>query len=73
MPVPESVLSRNEPSNFSFIIPALADGTYYLEIATQYGGNSKTLLKDVRRSRFPYLLTVGDSGGGGGDDRPEIE
>lgn len=73
VPVPENVLSRNEPSNFSFIIPALADGTYYLEIATQYGGNSKTLLKDVRRSRFPYLLTVGDSGGGGEDDRPEIE
>jgi len=67
--VPETVLSRNEPSNFAFIIPALANGTYYLEVATQYGGNSKTLLKDVRRSRFPYLLKVGS----GGSDRPEIE
>lgn len=41
------------PSNFAFIIPALADGNYYLEVATQYGGNSKQLLKDVRRSWFP--------------------
>lgn len=70
--VPENVLSRNEPSNFSFIIPALPDGTYYLEIATQYGGQSTKVLKDVRRSRFLYLLTVGNSGGGE-DDRPVIE
>lgn len=71
--VPENVISRNEPSNFSFIIPALADGTYYLEVATQYGGQSKQLLKEVRRNRFPYRLTVGNSGGGGEDDRPVIE
>lgn len=68
--VPETVISRNDPSFFSFIIPQLADGTYYLEIATQYGGNSKQLLKDVRRNRLPYLLTVGTSGE---DDRPVIE
>lgn len=67
--VPETAISRNEPSNFAFIIPALANGNYYLEIATQFGGNSKQLLKDVRRSRFPYLLQVGSGGG----DRPEIE
>lgn len=67
--VPETSVSRNEPSNFAFIIPPLAVGSYYLEIATQYGGNSKQLLKDVRRSRFPYLLTVGS----GEDDRPVIE
>lgn len=67
--VPESAVSRNEPSAFSFIIPALPDGNYYLEIATQYGGQSTKMVKDVRRSRFPYLLKVGSGGG----DRPEIE
>lgn len=67
--VPMTSVSRNDPSFFSFIIPALADGTYYLEIATQYGGNRTILLKNVRRNRFPYLLTVGDDE----DDRPVIE
>lgn len=65
--VPKTSVSRNDPSFFSFTIPALADGSYYLEIATQYGGNSKTVLKEVRRNRFPYKLTVGE-----GDDRPDI-
>ena len=67
--VPMTVVSRNDPSFLSFIIPALADGKYYLEIATQYGGNRTVLLKDVRRNRFPYVLTVGN----GEDDRPVIE
>lgn len=64
--VPMTSVSRNDPSFFSFQIPVLADGTYYLEVATQYGGNSKQLLKEVRRNRFPYLLTVGEE-----SDRPE--
>lgn len=68
--VPMTTVSRNEPSNFSFIIPALPNGKYYLEIATQYGGNTKQLIKDVRRSRFPYQLTVGSDSE---DDRPVIE
>ena len=67
--VPETAISRNEPSNFAFIIPALPNGNYYLEIATQYGGQSTKILKEVRRSRFPYLLQVGS----GGSDHPEIE
>lgn len=70
-PVPMTSVSRNEPARFSFTIPALADGKYYLEIATQAGSNSKTLVKDVRRSRFPYALTVGEPAGD--DDRPVIE
>lgn len=68
--VPMTSVSRNDPSYFTFIIPQLADGKYYLEVATQYGGNSKTLLKEVRRNRLAYPLTVGEDGGG---DRPEIE
>ena len=67
--VDETAISRNEPSSFAFIIPALPNGNYYLEIATQYGGQSTKILKEVRRSRFPYLLQVGS----GGSDRPEIE
>ena len=67
--VPMTSVSRNDPSFFSFIIPALADGKYYLEVATQYGGNTKQLLKEIRRNRFPYLLTVGTDD----DDRPVIE
>ena len=69
--VPMTTVSRNDPSYFSFIIPALADGKYYLEIATQYGGSNQRQVKDPRRNRFPYLLAVGNSGGE--DDRPVIE
>lgn len=64
--VPVTSVSRNDPSYFSFIIPQLPEGTYYLEIATQYGGNNQTVLKEVRRNRFPYLLTVGNS-----NERPD--
>lgn len=67
--VPMTAVSRNDPSFFSFIIPALAAGTYYLEIASQYGNNRQTLLKEVRRNRFPYLLTVDTDSG----DHPVIE
>lgn len=67
--VPMTAVSRNDPSYFSFTIPQLAEGSYYLEISTQAGTNSKTLVKDVRRNRFPYLLTVGEKE----DDRPVIE
>ena len=67
--VPMTSVSRNDPSFFSFTIPQLAKGSYYLEIASQAGTNSKTLLKEVRRNRFPYLLTVGDDE----EDRPVIQ
>ena len=56
--VPMTSLIRNDPSAFSLIIPALADGSYYLEVATQYGGNNKFFLKEIRRNRFPYPLSV---------------
>ena len=57
--VPMTSLIRNDPSAFSLIISALADGSYYLEVATQYGGNNKFFLKEIRRNRFPYPLSVG--------------
>lgn len=66
--VPQTSLSRNDPSNFSFLIPQLSDGTYYLEVATRYTtGKKDSLLKEVRRNRFPYLLRVGN---GGEEERP---
>lgn len=65
--VPATSLLRNDPSYFSFIIPPLAEGSYYLEIATQASGNTKILLNEPRRNRFPYILTVKE------DDRPVIE
>lgn len=71
-PVPMTSVSRNDPSFFSFTIPQLPDGSYYLEVATQAGTNNKTMVKEVRRNRFPYILKVG-SQGGGEDDRPVIE
>lgn len=70
--VPHTSLLRNDPSYFSFIIPPLEDGSYYLEVATQSSGNSKILLSEPRRNRFPYLLTVGEVDDGD-DDRPVIE
>ena len=46
IPVPVSALLRNDPSFFSFIIPQLNKGAYYLEVATQASTNSKKLLKE---------------------------
>ena len=60
IPVPVSALLRNDPSFFSFIIPQLNKGAYYLEVATQASTNSKKLLKEPRRNRFPYPLYVGN-------------
>lgn len=71
-PVPTTSISRNDPSNFSFLIPQLADGTYYLEVATQFAASSKALLKEPRRSRFAYTLTVGE-GGSDEDDGPIVQ
>lgn len=67
--VPMTSVLRNDPSAFSLIIPALEDGTYYLEVATRSSGNSKVFLKEVRRNRFPYPLTVG--GGDGDSESPD--
>lgn len=65
--VPATSLLRNDPSFFSLIIPQLADGGYYLEVATQSSTNTKKMLKEPRRNRFPFMLTVGS---GGEDERP---
>ena len=68
--VPAASVLRNDPSYFSLIVPALADGKYYLEVTTQFMGRNDAFTNSPRTNRLPYVLTVGASGGGegGGDD-----
>jgi len=51
-------IAVNNPSELMIIIPALAPGTYRIEVATQFGGNSKALLKEPRTAVFDRILTV---------------
>lgn len=68
--VPAASVLRNDPSYFSLIVPALADGKYYLEVTTQFYGKNNAFSNSPRTNRLPYALTVGATGGegGGGDD-----
>ncbi|MDR2684077.1 MAG: DUF4469 domain-containing protein [Prevotellaceae bacterium] len=50
----------NNPSELIIVIPALPAGTYKLEIATQFGGNSKQLLKEPRTALFDKILTIAE-------------
>ena len=53
-----SKMPVNKPSELIVVIPALTAGSYKLEIATQYGGNSKHLLKEPRNTVFDRVLSV---------------
>jgi len=48
----------NNPSELIIVIPALVAGEYKLEVITQYGGNSKQLLKEPRNAAFERVLSV---------------
>ena len=48
---------ENENAHLLVVIPALAAGSYQLEVTTQYGGGGK-LLKDPRTAAFDRPLTV---------------
>ncbi|MDR0873498.1 MAG: DUF4469 domain-containing protein, partial [Prevotellaceae bacterium] len=48
----------NNPSELIVVIPDLPISTFKLEISTQYGGNSKALLKEARTAVFDKVLTV---------------
>lgn len=65
--VPQKVdlIVTNTKSKIIISIPDLADGSYYLSVTTQAGGNY-TMVKEPRTYRFPILLTVG----GGEEERP---
>lgn len=46
----------NNPAELIIVIPALAAGTYTLEVTSQFGGS--VMLKDPRTSVFDKMLTV---------------
>jgi hypothetical protein len=48
---------ENQNAHLLIIIPALAAGTYRLEVSTQYSGGNKPL-KTPRTAAFDRLLTV---------------
>ena len=53
-----SKIPVNKPSELMVVIPALAAGAYKLEVATQFTGGTKTLLKEPRKAVFERILTV---------------
>lgn len=65
---PALLIVHNNPSELTVVAPALANGSYFVEIRTQSAAGSK-LVKNMRTFRYPILLTVGSSD----DDRPVIE
>ena len=67
-------LTTNDPKSLLARVPAdLTDGQYTLRIVTQFS-NTTTLLKEPRTIEYERPLTVGNGGGGSGDDdRPVIE
>jgi hypothetical protein len=56
--VDDSDIVLNNPSELIVVIPDLKAGTYQVEVTTQYGGNSKTILKEPRTAIFDRELTV---------------
>ena len=53
-----SKMPVNKPSELMVVIPALAAGSYKLEVVTQYGSNNKNLLKEPRTAVFDRILSV---------------
>jgi hypothetical protein len=53
-----SDIVTNNPSELIVVIPALAAGTYRIEVTTQFGSNSKTLLNESWTTVFDKLLSV---------------
>jgi hypothetical protein len=56
--VDDSDIIINKPSEVIVLIPELEAGKYLLEMTTQYGGNTKALLKEPRTAIFDRELTV---------------
>jgi hypothetical protein len=56
--VDASDMVTNNPSELIIVIPVLTAGSYLLEVVTQYGGNSKVMLKESRKAIFNKTLTV---------------
>ncbi len=58
IPIENSDIIINYPSELIIMIPELREGEYQLEVTTQYGSNTKTFLKKPRTAVFDKLLTV---------------
>ena len=58
--VDEADIATNNPSELMIIIPQLPEGTYSLEVTTQFGsgGSGGQLLKEPRTTTFDRILTV---------------
>jgi hypothetical protein len=56
--VASSDMVTNNPSELIIVTPALAAGTYKVELTTQYGSNSKVLLNKPHSLIFDKILTV---------------
>ena len=68
-----TLLAINDPKRLMFNLPAdLSEGSYQLTLETWFSTNS-TQLKQSRTLVYGIPLVVGNGGGGGEDDRPEIE
>jgi hypothetical protein len=58
--VDKTDIVTNNPSELIVVIPGeLATGAYRLEVKTQFGGNSKQLLKESRTAFLDKVLSVG--------------
>ena len=52
-------IAANNPSELMIIVPNLKEGTYRLEVTTQFSaGGGKQLLKEPRTTTFDRILTV---------------
>jgi hypothetical protein len=53
-----SKMPVNKPSELMVVIPALAAGSYKLEVVTQYSSNKRQSLKEPRTAIFDKVLNV---------------
>ncbi|MDR2653651.1 MAG: DUF4469 domain-containing protein [Prevotellaceae bacterium] len=56
--VDASDIVTNNPSELIVVTPALASGTYHLEITTQFTGSGGKVLNEPRTATFDKVLTV---------------
>ncbi|MFT3738261.1 MAG: DNA-binding domain-containing protein [Breznakibacter sp.] len=49
----------NNPSELVIVVPQLAAGGYKLQITSQFGGNTRRMLREPQTTVFDKILTVG--------------
>lgn len=69
-PIKAGLIIHNNPSQITFMLPALEDGEYKLSLTTQYASGNKNV-KEPRTYILPVLLLVG-TGGGDSESPDEI-